>query len=77
VWPAVWPGVVMAAFILGTRSLVPTTLVGVAAECAAAGVVYGSTFVLFSLNAVERQFYLGKLFQMLHITRLRPAEESL
>jgi O-antigen/teichoic acid export membrane protein len=77
VWPAVWPGLVMGVFILSTRSLVPATLLAVAAECAAAGVVYGATFVLFSLNAVERQFYLGKVFQMLHITRLRPAEESL
>jgi O-antigen/teichoic acid export membrane protein len=77
VWPAVWPGVVMAAFILSTRPLVPSTLLAVAAECAAAGVIYGATFMLFSLNTVERQFYVGKLAQMLHITRLRPAEETL
>jgi O-antigen/teichoic acid export membrane protein len=77
VWPALWPGAVMGAFIMATRSFVPTTLVGVGAECAAGGLVYAATFVLFSLNAVERQFYLGKLAQMLHISRMRPAEETL
>jgi O-antigen/teichoic acid export membrane protein len=77
VWPAVWPGLAMAAFILATRPLVAPTLLAVAAECAAAGLVYAITFLLFSLNAIERQFYVGKLGQMLHITRLRPAEETL
>jgi O-antigen/teichoic acid export membrane protein len=77
IWPAVWPGVVMGLFIVATRPLVPLSLLAVAVECAAAGLVYGVTFVLFSLNAVERQFYLGKVARMLHIDRLRPAEESL
>ncbi|HUR33029.1 MAG TPA: oligosaccharide flippase family protein [Vicinamibacterales bacterium] len=77
VWPAVWPGLVMAAFIVATRSMVPSTLLGVAAECAAAGLVYALTFVLFSLTTVERHFYVGKVAQMLHIGRLLPAEEPL
>jgi O-antigen/teichoic acid export membrane protein len=77
VWPAVWPGLVMAAFIVSTRSLVPTTLVAVGMEFAAAGLVYVVTFLLFSLNSVERAFYLEKLGQMLRINRLRPAEEIL
>jgi hypothetical protein len=77
VWPAVWPGLVMSAFIVVTRPVVPPTLLGVALECLAAGAVYGGTFLFFSLNTVERHFYLGKLAQMLHITRLRPAEETL
>jgi O-antigen/teichoic acid export membrane protein len=77
VWPAVWPGIVMGLFILATRSLVPPSLIAVGAECAAAGLVYAAVFVLFSLSAVERSFYLGKLAQMLNITRLRPAEEPL
>lgn len=77
IWPALWPGLVMAAFILATRPYVPVNLAAVAAECAAAGAVYGLTFVFFSLRDVERRFYLGKLSQMLHITRLRPAQEPL
>ena len=77
VWPAVWPGVVMGAFILATRSLVPVNLLAVGAECVAAGLLYGATFLLFSISQVERMFYLEKLGQMLHINRLRPAEDSL
>jgi hypothetical protein len=52
-------------------------LIFVGAEFAAAGLVYAITFLLFSLNSTERHFYLAKLAQMLHISRLRPAEESL
>ncbi len=77
VWPAVWPGVVMGVFIYATRPLVPVHLLAIGAECAAAGLLYGATFLLFSISAVERAFYLEKLGQMLHISRLRPAEESL
>jgi len=36
-----------------------------------------TAFLFFSLNSIERHFYMGKLAQMLHITRLRPAEETL
>ncbi len=77
VWPSVWPGFVMAVFLLSTRPLVPTNLIAVGAECAAAGLVYALTFVLFSLAPVERHFYLGKVAQMLHIRRLLPAEDPL
>jgi len=77
VWPAVWPGVVMGAFILATRSLLPVNLLAVGAECVVAGFIYGGTFLLFSISAGERAFYLEKLGQMLRINRLRPAQESL
>jgi O-antigen/teichoic acid export membrane protein len=77
VWPALWPGLVMAAFILATRQLVPVNLLGIAAEFAAAGLVYGGTFLLFGLTSMERNFYVGKVAQMLHINRLSPAEEPL
>jgi O-antigen/teichoic acid export membrane protein len=77
VWPALWPGLVMGAFIVATRPLVPSTLAAVAIEGAAAGLLYVMTFVVFSLNGVERNFYMDKVAQMLHIARLRPAEEPL
>jgi hypothetical protein len=67
----------MGAFIVVTRPVVPLTLIAVALECVAAGLVYLGTFLFFSLNGIERHFYLGKVAQMLHITRLRPAEETL
>lgn len=75
--PAVWPAAVMYAYVVATRPLVPRSLIAVGAECAVAALVYGLTFVLFSLSGVERGFYFGKVAQMLHINRLRPAEETL
>ena len=54
-----------------------SSLVAVGAECAIAGLIYFATFVIFSLSAIERHFYFDKLVQMLHIVRLRPAEEPL
>jgi O-antigen/teichoic acid export membrane protein len=77
VWPAAWPGAVMCLYVAATRSLVPTSLAAVGAECAISGLIYAATFVLFSLNPLERHFYLHKVVQMLQIVRLRPAEESL
>ena len=77
VWPAVWPASVMCAYVLSTRALIPPSLVAVGLECAAAALVYGITFVLFSLNAVERQFYQSTLVHTLRVTRMRPAEETL
>jgi len=67
----------MGGFIVATRPVVPATLLAVGLECVAAGLVYAGTFLFVSLNSVERHFYIGKLAQMLHITRLRPAEEPL
>jgi O-antigen/teichoic acid export membrane protein len=77
VWPALWPGLVMGAYILATRPLVSSTLLAVAIEGMTAGLLYAITFLFFSLSAVERHFYMGKVAQMLHIGRLRPAEGSL
>ena len=67
----------MGAFIVITRPLVSSTLIAVALECVAACLLYGATFLFFSLSSIERHFYIGKLAEMLHITRLRPAEETL
>lgn len=77
IWPALWPAAVMGAFIALTRPFVPSQLIALAGECAAAGLVYALTFLFFSLREVERRFYLSKLGQLLGVARLRPAEETL
>jgi O-antigen/teichoic acid export membrane protein len=72
VWPAVWPGAVMTAYIVATRALVPDTLVAVGAEMGAGIVIYSLVFLLFGINARERQLYLSQASAMiLH----RPARE--
>jgi O-antigen/teichoic acid export membrane protein len=75
VWPAVWPAAVMTAFVLTTRAMVPAHLVAVAAEMAAACVVYAIMFVAFGINRVERRFYLSKATELLrHRTAVPVAE---
>jgi hypothetical protein len=61
----------MAAFVFLTRPLVPASIIGVAAEMAAACLVYMLVFGAFGLSRDERRFYLGKAFQLLQRTPLR------
>ncbi|MBS1817936.1 MAG: oligosaccharide flippase family protein [Acidobacteria bacterium] len=77
VWPSVWPGLAMAAFLALVRGMVPAQLVALAATCIAGGLLYAAIFLLFSLTAVERRFYIDKVAQLLGFTRLKPAEEPL
>ena len=72
VWPAMWPALVMTAFVLATRDLVPPTLVAIGAEMAAACLVYAIVFVFFGISAVERHFYLSKARELLQ--RRAPAQ---
>jgi O-antigen/teichoic acid export membrane protein len=64
VWPAVWPAAVMAGVNRATVDLFPPTLIAVGAQIVLALAVYWTTFVLFSLSAEERQFYLTKVLQL-------------
>lgn len=77
VWPALWPAALMGGYIALSKPFIPATLLALAAECVVAGLVYGVTFLFFSLRDVERRFYLAKLAQLLRVTKLLPAEETL
>ena len=77
VWPAVWPAGVMTAFVLATRPLIPTTLVAVGAEMAAACLVYAIVFVSVAIDSAERRFYLSKASELLRQRRAAvPAAEG-
>jgi len=43
---------------------VPHTLIAVAAEMAAAALVYAVTFLLFGISQAERRFYISKLTEL-------------
>jgi O-antigen/teichoic acid export membrane protein len=66
VWPAIWPASVMTAFLLATRDWVPTTLIAVGAEMAAACAIYALIFVFFGIDANQRRVYTLKAMKMLH-----------
>jgi O-antigen/teichoic acid export membrane protein len=65
VWPALWPAVVMASFVLVTRDFVPATLLAVAAEIAAACAVYAVVFMFFGISPTHRQLYFAKALELL------------
>jgi O-antigen/teichoic acid export membrane protein len=73
VWPALWPAAVMIAYVRLTRDLVPTTLLAVGAEMAAAAFIYAVTFVLFGISAAERRFYLSKVTEIVGRTVPAPS----
>jgi peptidoglycan biosynthesis protein MviN/MurJ (putative lipid II flippase) len=65
VWPAVWPAAIMIVYVQLTRDLVPTTLIAVGAEIAAAAFVYATTFLLFGISPSERRFYVSKMTELI------------
>lgn len=74
VWPALWPAAVMAAFVLGTRDLVPPSLTTIGAHMATACLLYAAIFIFFGVRAEERQFYLAKVMGLLQ--RREPVSEG-
>jgi O-antigen/teichoic acid export membrane protein len=71
VWPAAWPAAVMALFVYATRPLVPTSLIAVGAEMAAACLVYVAVFVAFGISGDERRCYLTRVVDLLQRTPFR------
>jgi O-antigen/teichoic acid export membrane protein len=64
VWPAMWPGVVVAIGLELCRRVAPTTFLMVAAQAAAAGLLY---LVLFgaAVGPTDRAQYAAKLMELL------------
>ena len=60
-WPALWPALVMVALLRAAQLSQPTRLIEVAAQLAAAGVVYVALFVGVALSSEERRLYWTKL----------------
>ena len=74
VWPAVWPAAVMAAYLEVTHPLIRVSLIPVLANMAAAALVYVAVFVAFGISAVERRFFLSRIFEATaRIRVLRPS----
>jgi O-antigen/teichoic acid export membrane protein len=60
-WPALWPAIPMALYLVATRPLVKPSLLIVAANLVAGGLVYAAVFFAFGLTLDERRFCLSKL----------------
>ena len=63
IWPATWPAIPMALYLVATAPLVKPSLPLVAANLAAGGLVYAAVFFAFGLTVDERRFCLSKISQ--------------
>ncbi len=59
VWPAIWPGVVMAGFLLLTRSLFEPRWISLILLTTSAGTIYAGLFLRFAISDSERKWYLA------------------
>jgi hypothetical protein len=63
----------MTAFVFATRDLVPTNLIAIGAEMAAACVVYAAVFVFFGLTGSQRHLYVSKAAELVRRRAARQA----
>jgi len=63
IWPALWPAIPMALYLLATRPLVKPSLIIVAANLVAGSLVYAGVFFAFGLTVDERRFCFSRLSQ--------------
>jgi O-antigen/teichoic acid export membrane protein len=73
VFPAVWPGLVMAGVLLYTRSISSGTLLAVAIQAGAGGVLYLVLLIGVAIGRHNRQLYITKAKQLLGRRRERAA----
>ena len=74
VWPAAWPGLVVAAWLAAVRPFVAPSLVAVAIHAAVAGLIYVALFLRWGLPQQDRRLYLSKAAVLL--ARVRRAEAT-
>ncbi len=74
VWPAAWPGLVVALGLAAVRPYVPPSLPLIALYAAAAGLVYLVLFLRLGLPARDRRLYFSKAAHLL--ARVRRVEAT-
>jgi O-antigen/teichoic acid export membrane protein len=67
VWPATWPGIIMAIFLLLTRRVLPPSWPWLFLQAASAGTIYASIFLGFAISHTERKWYLAKARELLNL----------
>lgn len=73
VLPAVWPAIAIGAALLYTRSISSGTLLAVAIQAAAAGLVYVVLFIGLAIGRHDRAMYVAKARELLGVQRTRSA----
>jgi len=77
VWPAAWPALVMAGFILLTRSRIAGSWALLFGQAIVAALIYAALFVRFAISRTERDWYFNKLKEVFRRRSVRstPANE--
>lgn len=65
VWPALWPALVMAGFVLLTRGRAAGSWSLLVAQAMLAAVIYAALFLRFAISRNERDWYFNKVKEML------------
>jgi O-antigen/teichoic acid export membrane protein len=70
VFPALWPAVVMAAFLAITRTVLSGNLVAIALQAIVGGFIYLGVFLMLAIGRDEREWYLTKAKRLLNRPRV-------
>jgi hypothetical protein len=73
VWPAIWPAVCMAAFLVFSRKYFAPGFISTAVQAVSAGLLYAILFLSLAIGRTERNWYLAKLRQVIGRERLPAA----
>ena len=73
VLPVLWPAFAMAGLLAATRHISSGTLLAVAFQAAAGGVLYLALFFTLAIGKRDRADYLAKVGQLTRRRRLQPA----
>ena len=75
--PALWPAFVVAGLLACTRHISSGTLLAVALQAAAGGVLYLALFFTVAIGKRDRADYIAKVTQLTRRRRLQPAGGAL
>ena len=65
IWPALWPGIVMAGFVLVTRGRAAGSWSLLLVQAMLAAPIYAALFLRFAISRTERDWYFNKVKEVL------------
>ena len=77
VWPATWPAIAMAAFVLLTRERIQGSWSLLFLQSLVAALIYSGLFLLFAISRDERDWYFNKVKEVFRRGSVRHAPTEL
>ncbi|HEU4768972.1 MAG TPA: oligosaccharide flippase family protein [Pyrinomonadaceae bacterium] len=76
IWPAVWPGIVMAGFVLVTRGRAVGSWSLLLVQAMLAALIYAALFLRFAINRTERDWYFNKVKEVFRRRSVRTSKAN-